>query len=528
MAVSVEEKPEEQAPIPDGEDEQPSNGDDEDEDEDEDDDDFEDEEEEEETVSRTRSERAKMENLFQRISTERVPLRVHDLVIKGNTKTKDSLIEAEVECIKKATTVQELLQAASIANSRLHSLDIFDSVNITLDSGPPQLPGTANVIVEVVESKNPLTGDIGIFSKPEARSWSLEGSLKLKNLFGFGDLWDGSLAYSWDQTSEVSAGVSLPRFKGLETPMQARVSILSQDWLKFSSYKEQALGLSLGLISSKNHDLSYNLSWRTLTDPSQMASTSIRRQLGHGLLSSVKYTFKIDKRNSPLRPTQGYAFVSTSHIGGLVPDYRSLRFLRQEFDLRYAFPLGFYHAALNFGVSCGVLFPWGSGFLNRPSFLPDRFFLGGNTSPVCMLGGPTTLLGFKSRGLGPTEPRREIGENSNVESSDTHSGRDFLGGDLAVTAFADLSFDLPLRVLKEAGIHGHFFACAGNLTKLTENAYRDFSFKKFHDSFRSSVGCGIIIPTKLFRMEVNYCYILKQLEHDRGKTGVQFSFSSPV
>ncbi|GMP23468.1 hypothetical protein CsSME_00001058 [Camellia sinensis var. sinensis] len=235
MAVSVEEKPEEQAPIPDEEDQQPSNGDDEDEDEDEDDDDFEDEEEEEETESRTRFERAKMENLFQRISTERVPLRVHDLVIKGNTKTKDSLIEAEVECIKKATTVQELLQAASIANSRLHSLDIFDSVNITLDSGPPELPGTANVIVEVVESKNPLTGDIGIFSKPEARSWSLEGSLKLKNLFGFGDLWDGSLAYSWDQTSEVSAGVSLPRFKGLETPMQARVSILSQDWLKFSS-----------------------------------------------------------------------------------------------------------------------------------------------------------------------------------------------------------------------------------------------------------------------------------------------------
>ncbi|THG07497.1 hypothetical protein TEA_010404 [Camellia sinensis var. sinensis] len=378
MAVSVEEKPEEQAPIPDEEDQQPFNGDDEDEDEDEDedDDDFEDEEEEEETVSRTRFERAKMENLFQRISTERVPLRVHDLVIKGNTKTKDSLIEAEVECIKKATTVQELLQAASIANSRLHSLDIFDSVNITLDSGPPELPGTANVVVEVVESKNPLTGDIGIFSKPEfmnnlivhlrvdsrimllevlrcnkpdrpnaaciyedgmrnygmygtARSWSLEGSLKLKNLFGFGDLWDGSLAYSWDQTSEVSAGVSLPRFKGLETPMQARVSILSQDWLKFSSYKEQALGLSLGVISSKNHDLSYNLSWRTLTDPSQMASTSIRRQLGHGLLSSLKYTFKIDKRNSPLRPTQGYAFVSTSHIGGLVPDYRSLRFLRQ-------------------------------------------------------------------------------------------------------------------------------------------------------------------------------------------------------
>ncbi|CAK9173521.1 unnamed protein product [Ilex paraguariensis] len=509
--------------IPVVEDEEPSNGDDEEEGEEE----HEEEEEAETEESRMRSDRSKMENLFRRISTERVPLRVHDVIIKGNTKTKDSLIEAEVEALKSASTVQELLQAASIANARLQRLEIFDSVNITIDAGPSELPGTANVIVEVVESKNPLTGEIGMFTKPEARSWSLEGSLKLKNLFGYGDIWDGSLAYGWDQTSEVSVGVSLPRFKGLVTPLTARVYLLSQDWLKFSSYKEQSLGLSLGTILSKNHDLAYNLSWRTLADPSQMASRSVRKQHGHGLLSSLKYTFKIDERNNPLRPTRGYAFVSTSQIGGLFPDYRSLRFFRQEVDLRYALPLGFYNSALNVGVSGGVLFPWGSGFLNKSSSIAERFFLGGNSSPVCTLGGPTSVLGFKTRGLGPTEPRREVRLDSNNENSDS-SGRDFLGGDLAVTAFADLSFDLPLRVFREAGIHGHAFACAGNLTKLTENAFRNVSFQKFLDSFRTSAGFGIIVPTKLFRMEVNYCYILKQHEHDRGKTGVQFSFSSPL
>ncbi|XP_071929895.1 uncharacterized protein [Coffea arabica] len=478
--------------------------------------------------ARMQSDRAKMEALFRRLSTERVPVRVHDVLIKGNAKTKDSLIEAEVEALKTATTVQELLQAAGIANARLQRLEIFDSVNITLDSGPPELPGTANVVVEVVEAKNPLSGDFGIFSKPEARSWSLEGSVKLKNLFGYGDLWDGSLAYGWDQTSEISAGLSLPRFKGLMTPLMARISLLSQDWSKFSSYKERALGFSLGLLSSRNHDLSYNLSWRTLSDPSQISSRTVRRQLGHGLLSTLKYTFKVDRRNSPLRPTQGYAFVSTSQLGGLVPDYRSLRFLRQEFDLRYAFPLGLLNAALNFGISSGVVFPWGNGFLNRPSYLPERFFLGGNSSPVCTLGGPTSILGFKSRGLGPAEPRRQVGENSTTESADASSEMDFLGGDFAVTGFADLSFDIPLKVFRDAGIHGHAFACTGSLTSLTENSYREFSLTKFKESFRHSAGFGIIVPTKLFRMEVNYCYILKKHEHDRGKTGVQFSFSSPL
>ncbi|GMH26817.1 hypothetical protein Nepgr_028660 [Nepenthes gracilis] len=477
--------------------------------------------------SKLRSERDKLGNLFRRLSSEKVTLRVHDVIIKGNTKTKEFLIDAEADALKKASTVQELLQAASVVNARLQRLQIFDSVNITLDAGPPELPGTANVVIEVSETKNPLTGEIGIFTKPEARSWSLEGSLKLKNFFGYGDHWDGSLAYGWDQTTEVSAGVSLPRFRRWVTPVLARASLLSQDWLKFSSYKERSLGLSLGILSTPNHDLAYNLTWRTLTDPSQMASRDVRRQLGHSLLSSLKYTFKADRRNSPLRPTRGYCFLSTTQIAGIAPDSRSLRFLRQEFDFRYAFPLGFYRAALNLGISGGVIFPWGRGFLNEPSPLPDRFFISGNSSPVCSLGGPNSLLGFKCRGLGPTEPRRQTKDNADGTDPETMPERDVLGGDLAVTAFADISFDLPLRVFREAGIHGHLFACAGNITKLTENEFRGFSFQKFWQSFRSSAGLGVVVPTKLFRMEVNYCYILRQFEQDQGKTGIQFSFSSP-
>ncbi|XP_051143629.1 uncharacterized protein LOC127260032 [Andrographis paniculata] len=497
-----------------------------------DDDDFEEEEDDEGSrtltpEARMRKEHANMESLFRRLSSEKVPVRVHDIIIKGNNKTRDDLIEAEVEAVfRDASSFQQLLRAASVANMRLQGLDIFDSVNITLDAGPPELPGTANVVIEVVEAKNPLTGSIGVYSKPEARSWSLEGALKLKNLLGYGDIWDGSVACGWGQVLEVSTGLSLPRFKGMSTPLSARLALLSQDWLKFSSYKERALGLSLGLLSTGKHDLSYNLSWCTLTDPSQMSSHAVRRQLGHSLLSALKYTFKIDRRDSPMRPTKGHAFVSTTQVGGLFPDVRSLRFIRQEFDLRYAIPLGFYQAALNFGVSGGLMLPWGTGFLNTPSYLPLRFFMGGNSSPVCSLRGPTSVLGFKARGLGPAEPRRYMKDNSDG-GNNNESGIDHVGGDLALTAFADLSFDFPLKVLREAGIHGHLFACAGSLTKLSEIANKHFTLQKFQDSVRSSAGFGVIVPTKLFRMEVNYCYILKQHENDMGKTGIQFCFSSP-
>ncbi|PON51385.1 Bacterial surface antigen (D15) [Parasponia andersonii] len=520
-----------------------SNGDDTEEDEydavgaeDDDEGDGDEEEEDEETPppqkpqsqsDQLRLEKSKLESLMRRMSSGKVPLRVHDVIIKGNSKTKDYIIEAEVEGVKNASTLQELLQAAGTANAKLQGLDIFDSVRITLDSGPPELSGTANVIVEVVESKNPLSGECGAYTKPAARSWTLEGSLKYKNWLGYGDLWDGSLAYGPNQTSEVSAGVFLPRFRGFVTPVVARAFLLSQDWQEFSSYKERQLGLSLNFFSSRHHDLVYNLGWRTLTDPSQMASRTIRRQLGHGLLSSLKYVFKIDRRNSPVRPTRGYACVLSSQIGGLAPDHRCLRFLRQEFDLRYALPFGFYNVALNFGISGGVVFPWGRGFLDKPSSVPERFFLGGDFSPVCSVGGPTTVWGFKTRGIGPTEPRRQNSEKSDGENSDS-SHSDAVGGDLAVTAFADLSFDLPLRWLREHGVHGHIFAGSGNLAKLTENEFRSFSFQKFFQSFRSSIGAGIVVPTKFFRLECNYYYILKQYGDDCGKTGFRFSVSAPL
>lgn len=174
-------------------------------------------------------------------------------------------------------------------------------------------------------------------------------------------------------------------------------------------------------------------------------------------------------------------------------------------------PFGFYNAALNFGISAGIVFPWGSGFLNKPSSLPERFFLGGDFSPVCTLGGPTTVWGFKTRGIGPTEPRRQNSDKPDGGNSDS-SGRDVIGGDLAVTAFADLSFDLPIHWLREHGVHGHIFAGSGNLAKLTENEYRNFSIRKFYESFRSSVGAGIVVPTKFFRLEVSF-HILSTIKN---------------
>ncbi|KAL8162815.1 hypothetical protein V2J09_014304 [Rumex salicifolius] len=402
---------------------------------------------------------------------------VHDVLIQGNTKTKDGVIEAEIGSLRHATTLRELFQAAICVRSRLQSLQIFESVNITFSPGPPELPGTANVVVHVSELRSPLRANVGVFSKqpvPNKSLSTLEGCVKVNNLLGYGDLWAGSMIYGRDQ-SEMSMSVNLPSRLRWYSPLGARVYLQSKDWQQLSSFKERSLGASLNILSSKNHDLSFNIAWRTLTDPSKMASSSIRSQLGHNLLSSVKYSYKNDRRDSSVRPTSGYCFASTTQLG--------LKFLRQDFDVRYAVPLGFSGAALNLGSV-----RW---------------------------EGQARCSGSSPGGVGPTDLRRRT------------TARDVLGGDLGVTAFADASFDLPSKLLRDAGIYGHVFASAGSLTQLTDNKYRHFSLSDFYQSFRTSVGLGITVPTKLFTMEANLCYILKQHEHDNGKCGLEFSFSPP-
>nr|CAB3478738.1 unnamed protein product [Digitaria exilis] len=135
------------------------------------DEDYEEENEEEEELDGPAAEAAeneKVKAVFRRLSEAPVGIRVHDVTIRGNTKTRDALIEAEaVDLIRSAATVQDLVRAASIANARLRRLEVFDSVLITLDSGPPELPGTTNVVIEVVEAANPIDGNVGCFSKPE-------------------------------------------------------------------------------------------------------------------------------------------------------------------------------------------------------------------------------------------------------------------------------------------------------------------------------------------------------------------------
>ncbi|KAM0871634.1 hypothetical protein ACQ4PT_039250 [Festuca glaucescens] len=134
---------------------------------------YEEEEEEEELDGPAAAaiEQGKVQSVYWRLLSEPVGIHVHEVIIRGNAKTREELIEAEVaDILRSASILHDLLGVASIASGRLRRFGVFDAVNITLDAGPPELPGTTNVVIQVVEAASPVTRRAGVFSKTEVRS----------------------------------------------------------------------------------------------------------------------------------------------------------------------------------------------------------------------------------------------------------------------------------------------------------------------------------------------------------------------
>jgi hypothetical protein len=56
------------------------------------------------------------------------------------------------------------------------------------------------------------------------------------------------------------------------------------------------------------------------------------------------------------------------------------------------------HVGLKLAASLGVLVPWGAGWAHHATSVADRMFV----------GGPESLRGFRSRGVGPSDLRRQV------------------------------------------------------------------------------------------------------------------------
>ncbi|PNW83153.1 hypothetical protein CHLRE_06g308900v5 [Chlamydomonas reinhardtii] len=463
----------------------------------------------------------------------------------GTFRTRASLIERELEPIYKAETLAEVHEEMEAAGKRLRQLGVFTGVSMLAHEEPLDDP-TACTVELAVEESNWFKLRAATYVQGGESTFELGAGLT--NASGRAEALSANVEYGMENSHTASVAFKQPRVGGLPATLELRGSQLFRNNQKSSSYTEQLRGAVVALRSMDgSQGLEYELGWRRLLDPSRSASRAVMGQMGDYLLSALRYTATLDRRQpgaggaAATLGGAGWAVRATTELAGLLPPSAAgagagagvgvggggsgpsseLRYVRQQVDAVANVPMEETGAVVfSVGASAGLLLPWGpEGGLTRPTCIADRFFL----------GGPSSLRGFKYKGVGPTDVRRppEGRAAAAADSASAAPRRDALGGDAYTSIFASLMFQLPHPALKLLRLHGHAFVNGGNVIQLAGTGRSPSELlSEFGSSWRWSCGTGLVLPTPFGRFEANYCVLLSSQEHDRVKRGLQLGFAA--
>mmetsp|Transcript_10237 Transcript_10237/g.19344 ORF Transcript_10237/g.19344 Transcript_10237/m.19344 type:complete len:474 (-) Transcript_10237:237-1658(-) len=453
---------------------------------------------------------------------KKVPLAVNNIKIVGLGRTRQHVIDRELKRVYEATTLDELKDRMLEASANIQELDVFRYVDF--HCGPGNADKTVDVTMTVKE-RDMTQLHAGTFV--QGGEGSVEASVKLRNVLGLADAYELQAAKGHQQSSTFALSALLPRCVGSEAEAEMRVHKNATSHTKHASYVDHLQGISAHLRSN-HHEVSYELGLRDLQPTPGRASKAVEKFRGPALKSALKYMFLMDQRDSAHNPTKGFAVRSVSEIAGVGPlGANILRYVRHELSGMGVIPLSD-AISIKLCASGGVVLPWGDEWESKTTSIADRFFLGGPEHG---------LRGFRNRGVGPTDVRRQgpvptskdgAGSSTAAASAEQPKNklvRDYLGGDLKLSAFAALTCKFPNRLLQGLNVRGQVFVNAGNVVPLS-GLGRDgmkTSAMKLYSDMRLTTGVGLTFPVSVGTIELNYCQVHKWSEHDRIKRGLQFS-----
>ena len=447
------------------------------------------------------------------------PCTVRKTYVSGLRHTRAEVVHQELGGLGEARTLNQICENANVAMNALRSLGIFEAADVLVDSAPTDGPNgpQADVIIKLVEKKRLTSASTGVST--QGGEGSMDAKVSVLNLFGWAEKLDLNMELGQQSSSAFRLSASRNRWLGSKwlgthrAQLTADVTKSATSHVKHSSFVEKLLGGSVNCrIGDAGegygaHDFSAQLVLRDVCKLERnVASWPILHQRGLSLKSCLSHTFSLSRLDHPFVPTDGSSLKLTTELAGVLPPVGDVRFIKQTLNASTFVPL-LHRLSLGLSLNAGLLLPIGSQPMatGGESHISDRFFL----------GGPSSMWGFRTRGVGPRALRHgPAGEGT----LGPRAPRDALGGDLMAVGTAALSVRLPGK-LEEANVRAHAFASAGGLTSLPELS-RDGSLLK---SLRACVGVGLAMPTAVGRLELNLTHVLRRRPEDAvvGKSGVQ-------
>ncbi|ORZ26300.1 surface antigen-domain-containing protein [Lobosporangium transversale] len=416
------------------------------------------------------------------------PMTLHKITVRGASKTRESFMYRILQPTFEARSLHEVIGLSRQAVRRMERFGIFDDVKLQLDSpNDPWLADRKDLV------------DLGIWVKESSRlqirtgteagnaEASMYGAMTLKNVFGGAETLSTSMAFGTRTSSAFQFTLATPVLADPDKNLSVNFFSQARNNTQWSSYEEELKGTSLKYTTISPlgyHELAYEGHWREVCRPSEKASLSIREQCGHSLKSALTHMWIHDMRDEPLMPSTGHLVRVIQEYAGLGGD---VNHLRQEVEAQIARSndAGYILSAT---VKSGYL----HSLNGKKSKISDRFFL----------GGPMSVRGFKSNGLGPRE------------------GDDSLGGDAYVSAGVSLLTPFPGLTTRDS-FKAHVFANAGTLVSVEPG---QSAMKTVNDLTKIpsvSVGAGIVYRHPQVRIELNFALPLIATKSDAISRGWQ-------
>ncbi|OQY06901.1 MAG: outer membrane protein assembly factor BamA [Desulfobacteraceae bacterium 4572_123] len=390
--------------------------------------------------------------------------RFEEIVISGNTKTRDKVIRRELRVYEQGLFSGRRLKR-SIRN--LHRLDFFEDIKVDTPKGSAD--DKMVLKIDVTEKPTGAFSFGGGYSSVE--SLFAVFSISQRNLFGRGQLLNLK-AQLGGTSNRYTLSFTEPWL--FDIPLSAGFDLYNQK-IEYDTYDKDSIGggirLSYPVFDYTRVYLSYNYDRADIKNISEDASDSIWDLEGINTTSSITIALKYDSRDQVFSPTRGQNHSFSVEYAGLGGDIAFTKYLAETgwyIPLVWEFT-GFLHGKTGFVKE------------NSDNGLPDyeRFYLGGMNS----------LRGFDWRDVSPTE--------KNIFGDDVR-----VGGDKFVQFNAEILFPL----LKESGLMGVVFFDTGN-------AYNNDEAIDL-GNMRESVGYGIRWYSPMGPIRLEYGHILDPKEDE--------------
>jgi outer membrane protein insertion porin family len=402
------------------------------------------------------------------------PVYYEEIIISGNTKTRDKVIRRQLRVYEQELTSASRLKR-SVAN--LERLDYFEDIKVDSAKGSAD-----DQMILKIDVKEKSTGAFS-FGAGYGNVESVFGMAQIseRNLFGRGQTLalQGVLGA---KTQKVILSFTEPYI--YDIPLSGTIKLYN--WVySYDTYDKDSTGASAALsypvfdYTRLSGTYMYDIS--KISNVSEDASDSVKDLKGENIKSSISTGLKYDSRNNAFLPSRGSAHGVSFEYAGLGGTIGFTKYLAESTWVKPLFAdiRAIAHAEGGYVAQ------------NKDKTLPDyeKFYMGGIGS----------LRGFTRDDLAPVDNKG-----------------DSVGGD----KYIQFNFELVFPLIKDVGVHGLVFFDAGRVYGEKVNIELNPA------DLRRSAGGGIRWVSPMGPLDFEYGYILDPENSDHGPGQFEFSMTS--